>query len=260
VVVDYPQQLAAVVDAGGAIHNGDTLSWSLPDLPPGSQQNVQFSLQVNALAAPENFDLITPATVSSPMASAVPLQALTVILTAPEAVTSSLAGNRDWLPPGFPYTGTLTLSHADGLPAPGVQATMTLPLELGAPSWLAASSGVLSYDAGSHAIAWSGDVPPGAPTTVAFRSVIAPGLTACGVLTVDAAIRYGGVTTPQTSMVALAVPDVDCNGAVTVADIQQTAARWGSLAGDGLYHPRYDLNADDAIDVLDLSLAAEAWN
>jgi hypothetical protein len=260
VVVDYPQHLAAVVDAGGAIHNGDTLSWSLPDLPPGSQQNVQFSLQVNALAAPENFDLITPATVSSPMASAVPLQALTVILTAPEAVTSSLAGNRDWLPPGFPYTGTLTLSHADGLPAPGVQATMTLPLELGAPSWLAASSGVLHYDAGSHAITWSGGVPSGAPTTLAFRSLISPTLTACGLLTVDAVVRYNGVVTPQASTVALAVPDVDCSGSVTVADIQQAAARWGALAGDGLYHPRYDLNADDAIDVLDLSLAAEAWN
>jgi hypothetical protein len=260
VVVDYPQQLAAVVDAGGAIHNGDTLSWSLPDLPPGSQQTVHFALQVNAMASPENFDLVTPATVSSQMAPAVSLQALTVILTAPDAVASSLAGNRDWLPPGFPFTGTLTLSHADGLPAPGVQATMTLPLELGAPTWLAASSGILTYDPGSHAILWNGDVPPGAPTTVAFRSLISPALTACGLLTVDAVVSYNGDATPQASTVALAVPDVDCSGSVTVADIQQTAARWGALLGDGLYHPRYDLNADDAMDVLDISLAAEAWN
>jgi hypothetical protein len=67
-VVDYPQDLATLVDAGGAIHNGDTLTWTLPDLPPSSQQSVTFTLQVNAVAAPENFDLVTPATVSSQMA------------------------------------------------------------------------------------------------------------------------------------------------------------------------------------------------
>lgn len=260
VVVDYPQHLAAVANAGGALNNGDTLTWSLPDVPPGSQQSVNFSLQVNAAAAPENFDLVTLATVSSQMAPTVTLQALTVILTAPDAVASVLEGSRAWLPPGLPFTGTLTMSHADGLPAPGVQATMTLPLHLGAPAWLAASAGTPVYDPGSHAITWSGDVPPGAPTTLAFSSVISPSLATHGDLLIEAIVAYNGVTTPQTFTVSLVLPDVNASGAVTVADIQQIAARWGSLAGSPDYHPRYDLNADDAIDVLDIILAAEVWN
>jgi hypothetical protein len=53
---------------------------------------------------------------------------------------------------------------------------------------------------------------------------------------------------------------VDCSGSVTVADIQQVSARWGAPAGDPLYHPRYDLNADAVLDVLDITIAAQAWN
>jgi hypothetical protein len=188
------------------------------------------------------------------------LQALTVILTAPDAVASNLAASRAWLPPGFPLTGTVTLSHDSGLPAPGVLVTMTLPAELGAPTWLSASTGALVYDPIDHRITWSGDVPAGAPTVLAFRSVISPTLTACGALTVAAAVAYNDTITPQTTLVNLVVPDVDCSGSVTVADIQQVAALWGTLAGDGLYHPRFDLNADDAIDVLDISAVAEVWN
>ncbi|MFZ2360273.1 MAG: C25 family cysteine peptidase [Anaerolineae bacterium] len=260
VVVDYPQHLAAVTATGGAINNGDTLTWSLPDLPPGSQQSVAFAVQVNAASAPDNFDLVMPTTVSSQMAPSVALQALTVILTAPDAVASSLVGSRDWLPPGFPFTGTLSLSHADGLPAPSVQATMTLPAEFSAPTWLAASTGSPVYDPGSHTIIWSGDVPAGSPTTLAFRSVISSSLTLSATLPVSATVTYRGSTTSQAIAVELAVPDVNGSGAVTVADIQEVAARWGSLAGSGSYHPRYDLNADDAIDVLDIIIAAEAWN
>jgi hypothetical protein len=260
VVVDYPQHLVALANAGGALNNGDTLTWNLPDVPPEGQQSRTFSVQVNAPAAPENYDLVMPATVGSRMAPTVTLQALTVILTAPDAVASNLDGNRAWLPPGFPFTGTLTLSHADGLPAPGVQATVTLPLHLGAPAWLAASTGTPVYDPGSHAITWNGDVPPGAPTTLAFSSVISPGLATHGDLLIEAAVAYNGSTTPQTFTVSLVLPDVDASGAVTVADIQQIAARWGSLAGSPNYHPRYDLNADDVIDVLDIILAAEVWN
>jgi len=260
VVVDYPQHLAAVTAAGGGANNGDTLTWSLPDLPPSSQQSVTFTVQVNAAAAPDNFDLAMPATVSSQMAPSVALQALTVILTAPDAVASSLAGSRDWLPPGFPFTGTLSLSHADGLPAPSVQATMTLPAEFSAPTWLAASAGSPVYNPGSHTITWNGDVPAGSPTTLAFRSVISSSLTLSATLPVSATVTYRGSTTSQAIAVGLAVPDVNGSGAVTVADIQEVAARWVSLAGSGSYHPRYDLNADDAIDVLDIIIAAEAWN
>jgi hypothetical protein len=217
---------------------------------------VAFSLQIDA--PPQGLDLVVPATVSSQMAPDVALAAQTLILVAPEAVASSLDANRAWLPPGFPLTTTLHLSHDGGLPAPGVWVTMTLPAELGEPAWLSNPS--LIYDPVDHRITWSGDVPAGGPTSLAWSSVISPTLTACGDLHMEAFIGYNGVTTPQVATVSLVVPDVDCSGSVTVADIQQVAARWGSQAGNGLYHPRYDLNADDAIDVLDITSVAQVWN
>ncbi len=259
VVVDYPQHLATVVNTGGGAHNSDTLTWTLPDGLPGGQQSISFVLQVNPAAAPENFDLVMPATVSSQMAPSVALQATTVILTAPDAVASSLAASRDWLPPGFPVTGTLSLSHDSGLPAPGVQATMTLPVGLGAPTWLSASVGTPVYDPVNHRITWSDDAPAGGPTTVAFSSVISPSLATGGELVVAGLVTYNAVTTPQTMTINLVIPDVNLSGSVTVADIQQVTARWGAPAGDPLYHPRYDLNADDVIDVLDITIAAQAW-
>ncbi len=258
VTADYPQGLATVVNANGAVNNGDTLLWTLPDLPPGSQQVVTFALSAHAAAAPEGYDLAVPATVSSQMAPSVALAAHTQILTAPAAVASSLATQRDWLPPGFPVTATLTLSHDGDLPAPGVLVTMTLPAELGAPTWL--SSPGMSYDSVAHRITWSGDTPAGGPTRLSFSSVISPSLTACADLSLDATVAYRGANTPQTALVSLVVPDVDCSGSVTVADIQQVATRWNAQAGDGLYHPRYDLNADDVIDVFDISAVAQVWN
>ncbi len=54
-----------LTDAGGGLDNGDTLTWSLADLPPGSQQSRFFSVQVNAAAALENYDLVMPGVVSS---------------------------------------------------------------------------------------------------------------------------------------------------------------------------------------------------
>ncbi len=260
VVVDYPEALVTVVDAGGAANNGDTLTWSLPDLPANSQQVLTFSLNVTAARAPEDFNLAVPATVSSQMAPRVDLQAVTAILTAPDAVASSLELSRAWLPPGFPVTGTLSLSHDSGLPASGVVVTMTLPAELDAPTWLTADVGTPVYDPVNHHITWNADVPPSAPSTLSFRSELSESLTACASLAVDAFVVYDGATSSQTAMLYLVVPDVDCSGSVTVVDIQQVTARWGSQAGDRLYHERFDLNADDRIDVFDIAIASLAWN
>ncbi len=266
-VVDYPQDMVTVADAGGAVDNGDTLVWPLLDVPAGGQLARTFALNVAAAPAPENFDLVVPAIISSPVgpdgvpvAPSVNLDVLTQILTAPDAVMSALDTSRAWAPPGFPITATMTISHADGLPAPGVQVTMTLPSGLGAPTWLYASNSVLVYDPQAHRIAWTGDAPAGGPATLAWSSVISSTVTACSDLLVDAAVNYNGVLTPHTATISLAAPDIDCSGNVTVADVQQAAARWGAPAGDPLYHPRYDLNADDVIDVLDLTIAAQAWN
>jgi hypothetical protein len=270
-VVDYPQDLVTVLDAGGAVDNGDTLVWTLLTVPASGQQVRTFTLAAAAASAPENFDLAVAAVVSSPVgpdsvpvAPPVNLQALTEIQTAPDAVTSALTANRAWAPPGFPITATMTISHADGLPAPGVQVTMTLPASLGAPTWLYASNSSLVYDPQAHRVTWTGDAPAGGPTTLAWSSVISPTLTACDDLPVDAMVSYNGVDTPQATTVSVVVPDVDCDGVgaglVTVGDIQQVAARWGAPVGDPLYHPRFDLNADTVIDVLDITIAAQAWN
>jgi len=264
-VVDYPQAVAAVVAATGAADNGDTLTWTLPNLPPGGQHVVQFSLSAVGPAAPENFQLVVPANVSSRMAPTVALQVQTAITTGPGAVASTLATNRDFLPPGFPVTATLTLSHDSSLPASGVQVTMTLPAELSAPTWLSASVGSLVYDPINHRVTWSDGVPAGNATQLAFRSQIAPGLTACADLLLDAAVAYQGAATNHLAVIGLVVPDVNCSGSgsgsssVTVADIQQVAARWGSQAGDSVYHPLFDLNADDRIDVLDITAVAQVW-
>lgn len=260
VVVDYPQETTTVVTASGATDDGDTLTWTLDDLPGYSQQAATFTLQVDSAPAPEGFDLVVPASVSSPMAPSVALSAQTWILTAPNAVSSTLAANRDWLPPGFPLTATLTLTHDGDLPAPGVQVTMTLPVELEAPTWLSASTSSLIYDPQAHRITWNGDAPAGSPTTLAFRSLVSPGLTACGAPALTATVTYRGASTPQALAVGLAVPDVDCDGRVTVADIQQVAARWNAQAGSGAYHPRYDLDANNVIDLFDVSAVAQAWH
>lgn len=258
-VVDYPQDLVDVVNAGGGTDNGDTLTWTLPNLPPGGQHIITFQLNATGGAGPENFPLVVPATVSSNMAPEVALQVQTAITTGPDVIASTLATNRDFLPPGFPVTTTLTLSHESSLAASGVQVTMTLPAELGAPTWLAASSGSLVYDAVNHRVTWSDGVPAGQATQLAFRSQIAPGLAACADLLLDAAVAYRGVTTSHLAVVGLVVPDVNCSGSVTVADIQLVAARWGSQAGDPAYHPLFDLNADDAINVLDITAVAQVW-
>ena len=57
----------------------------------------------------------------------------------------------------------------------------------------------------------------------------------------------------------VAVPDVDCNGVVNVVDIQLVAARWNTSSGNPLFHARYDLNGDNAIDVADIVVVAGRW-
>ncbi len=65
-----------------------------------------------------------------------------------------------------------------------------------------------------------------------------------------------GVIIPLQSGVQAAVIDVDCDGDVDIVDIQLVTTLWGAAQGDPLYHPRYDLDGDGAIGVLDVVLAA----
>ena len=68
VQVDYPQDLAVVANANGGTNNGDTLSWTLPDLLPGHHQLVTFALQANSSMPAAVTNLTVPAQVSSQMA------------------------------------------------------------------------------------------------------------------------------------------------------------------------------------------------
>ena len=53
--------------------------------------------------------------------------------------------------------------------------------------------------------------------------------------------------------------DFDCNCHVDIADVMQVGSRWGLEEGDPDYDPRYDLDHDGDIDIVDVALVAAAW-
>jgi len=113
----------------------------------------------------------------------------------------------------------------------------------------------LAYDPILRRLTWQGAVAPAAPLTLTFSGVVSPTRTACGQLSVTASLRDElGQATLLAAAVNLAVPDVDCSGAVNIVDIQRVAGRWGAA-----YDPRMDLNGDGVLNVLDLSFAAGHW-
>ena len=54
--------------------------------------------------------------------------------------------------------------------------------------------------------------------------------------------------------------DFDNDGRITVADIMQVAARWGSEWGDAGFDRKYDLDDDGDIDIVDVMHAAARWD
>ena len=175
------------------------------------------------------------------------------------ALAFTMDTNRAWLPPGTSVTATLTLTNDGDVPAPGAYVTMTLPAELSTPLWLSATVSSLIYDPVAHRITWIGDVPADTVTRLAFSSLISSTIVSCGELPIEAAVSFNGTGT-QTTSITLVVPDVDCSGNVNVVDVQRVAARWGVRLGDRRYHPRYDLNANDTVDVLDIVIVTQMWN
>lgn len=53
--------------------------------------------------------------------------------------------------------------------------------------------------------------------------------------------------------------DPDCDGVVSVADVQAVAARWNCAAGDPCYQIHLDLNGDRQIGVADITPVADRW-
>ncbi len=185
--------------------------------------------------------------------------ALKMRLPGPQLAGSTLAVSRAWAPPGVPITVTATLTSTAAVSATA-QLTLPLPAGLGEPTNLGASSAGALYDPISRQITWSGAVAAGAAEWVAFRSALLPEAAACAQATVAGQARDGlAALTPLAAAVQAVTPDVDCDGDVDIADIQLVTAHWGAAQGDPAYHPRYDLDGDDAIDTLDVVRAAIQW-
>ena len=53
--------------------------------------------------------------------------------------------------------------------------------------------------------------------------------------------------------------DFDCDCDVDIVDVMAVASRWGSVEGDSLYDPLYDVDDDGDIDIVDVALVAAAW-
>ena len=185
--------------------------------------------------------------------------ALKLRLPDAQLADSTLAANRDWVPPGQAITVTATLTSTAAV-STTAQLTLTLPAELGDPTALSATSSNAIYDPVSRQVTWNGVVTTGTNETVTFSSVLVPDAAACSPATVVGQARDDlAALTALSTTVQPAVPDVDCDNAVDIVDIQQVTARWGAAQGEPLYHPRYDLNGDNQIDLLDVVVVAETW-
>lgn len=260
VEADYPQDWVTVTDPNGAMDNGDMLAWSRPDLLPGSQDIVTFTLKTNLGLPPGTLDLIVPAVISSQMAPTTTLQVSTATIYAePDMSGSILQTHRPWMGAGYPVTLTATMVNTGTAVSVGTQLTLSLGSELGTP--VSSTNGAV-YDPFNHQLLWTGDVGVTQPEQVAFTSVVSPTISACNqqVVVVGSVVDTLNVTTPVSATVNIAVPDVNCSGNVDIVDIQIVAGRWGTTLGQPEYLYEHDLNGNDEIDVNDIIIAANHWN
>ena len=258
ITVDYPQQWVTVADANGAVDDGDSLSWTLPDLAAGGQNVVTFTLTTNSVLPAGDYDLTVPAEISSNMAPTATLQVTTVTYAEPDLSTSALAVSRPWMGAGQAITVTALLENSGAADSPGSVMALTLPAGMGAPITLSPG---LTYSPISHTVSWVGDLPVIAAQVLTFTASAESAPITCTTLAVSGeVVDVLAASTALSATVNLAVPDVDCSGAVNVVDIQLVAGRWGAILGQPEYLYEYDLNGNDAIDVTDITIAANHWN
>jgi hypothetical protein len=250
VAVDYADAYGQVsASAPAAVDAGGVLTWTVPSVGPGATP-LTFDLQLASVLPAGTTTLHAPAAVRSWGNVLADLDPVSQVSAAPQLNTSSLAVSRAWAPPAFPLTYTFTLSNTGSAPSAVTWLTATLPADL-----VSVASPSLAYDPILRRLTWQGAVAPAAPLTLTFSGVVSPTRTTCGQLSVTASLRDElGQLTPLAAAVNLAAPDVDCDGDVDVADVQQVAAAWA-----GAYDPRVDLNGDGVLNVLDLSFAAGHW-
>ncbi len=266
VAVDYDElhgQVTATQEPGGVAppsNTGDTLTWTVPTLAPGSMQ-LRFDLLLNAAFPSGVTQINAPTTISAPIAPAVNLDVATAVTGPAFQFGAALNASRAWAPPGRAVTYTLTLASNAGTAAlaqTGV--TLTLPSALGNPTALGGSLTPPQFDPLTRRVTWNGPVYFQQPVTLTVTTVVAPGPTSCAQVVLPGSVRDGaGSAHPVSSIIDLAVPDVNCSGSVNIVDIQTVAGHFAQVLGDPNYHPRYDLDGDDAIGVTDIILVAQSW-
>ena len=74
--------------------------------------------------------------------------------------------------------------------------------------------------------------------------------------------NLGGVQMPGPvwSFVTTIPGDVNADGAVNMLDLLDMATAWGSVTGGPNWDPSCDLNNDGSVDVVDLLILADYWN
>jgi hypothetical protein len=55
------------------------------------------------------------------------------------------------------------------------------------------------------------------------------------------------------------VGDFDCNCVIDIRDVMEVVRRWGTVEGDPDYDPRFDMDDDGDIDIVDVQIEAGLW-
>lgn len=76
----------------------------------------------------------------------------------------------------------------------------------------------------------------------------------------DIVENYVGTDPSKSCGVNAWPPDFDNNGKVGLADNTQLSLHWNTIAGDGKYDKRFDLNMDGRVGLADLNILTVNWN
>lgn len=126
-------------------------------------------------------------------------------------------------------------------------------------------TGQVWYDAGSLTCHAASNCPSGSIrlATIRFRTIGECGflvpLALEGQVTWEGLYTFSGVGAGNTVAITVA-GDVNADGAVDVVDIMLVAGRWSAVQGQPQYDPSYDLDANGEIDLMDITFVAARWN
>lgn len=266
VALDYDQDHGQVVTTreppgvAPPLDTGGVLTWTVPALPPGATE-LGLDLQLNANFPTGVTTIHAPTAIRVNGQPGVDLDVTTQVDGPPFAFSASLGAGRAWVPPGQAVTYTLFLASNAGTAALAqTEVTLTVPAALSDPIALGGSIPPPVFDPPTRRVTWQGPVFFQQPVALTVTSIVTSSLTSCGRISIAGQVEDGaGGLRTVSSNIDLAVPDVNCSGAVNIVDVQRVAARFGAVVGDGRYHGRYDLDGNDTIDVLDIVIVAQAW-